>query len=156
MDCLALPCGVVRVVVITNIWNMAPGGDWLQHHPVIIFYHLTFPLAAKSVTVKVHDRQGKTNMAATINISVDPLYRLFRMKQIPKKLSTCLSDNMCWVCVYVHSPKSFATLQPVEQRGTSIYWNGHQIVNTADIHFKFGTMNPGYIPNSKSTNLWKI
>ena len=156
MACLALPCGVARVVVITNVWNMASGGDLLKHHPVIIFYQLTFPLAAKSGTVKVHDRQGKTNMAATINISFDPLYRLLRMKQI---LQNCqrVYQAICvgYACMYTHQ-KKFATLQPVEQRGTSIYWNGHQIVNTADIHFKFGTMNPRYIPDSKSTKIWKI
>ena len=44
-------------------------------------------------------------------------------------------------------PKSLATLQPVELRGTSIYWNGHNIANTACIHFKFGTIDIRYVPN---------
>ena len=119
MACLALLCKVARIVVITNVWNMAPGVDWLQHHPVIIIYHLTFPSEAKSGTVKVHDRQCKTNMAATINISFDPLYRLLRMKQIPNNCQR-VYQAICvgYACMYTHQ-KSFATLQPVEQRGTA-------------------------------------
>ena len=56
---------------------------------------------------------------------------------------------------YTTTKKSFATLQPVEQRGTSIFWNGHNIANTACIHFKFGTMNNRYMPNSKPMKLGK-
>ena len=41
---------------------------------------------------------------------------------------------------YIHQ-KSLATLQPVEKRGTGIYWNGHNIANTACIYFKFGTID---------------
>ena len=58
----------------------------------------------------------------------------------------------------VHSPKKFSntlTLQPVEQRGTSIFWYGHNIANTACIHFKFGTVNNWYMPNSKPKKLGK-
>ena len=58
------------------------------------------------------------------------------------------------VQTYTHQ-KSLATLQPVEQRGTSIYWNGHNIANTACIHFKFGTVNNRYMPNSKPMKLGK-
>ena len=50
---------------------------------------------------------------------------------------------------------SLATLQPVEQRGTSIFLNGHNIANTACIHFKFGTVNNRYMPNSKPMKLGK-
>ena len=51
--------------------------------------------------------------------------------------------------------KSLATLQPVEQRGTNIFWNGHNIANTACIHFKFGTVNNRYMLNSKPMKLGK-
>ena len=56
-----------------------------------------------------------------------------------------------------HTPtkKSLATLQPAEQRGTSIFWNGHNIANTACIHFKFGTVNNRCMPNSKPMKLRK-
>ena len=52
--------------------------------------------------------------------------------------------------------KSLATLQPVEQPGTSIFWNGHNIANTACIHFEFGTVNNRYMPNSEPMKLGKI
>ena len=64
---------------------------------------------------------------------------------------------MCGVKLPIHytHQKSLATLQPVEQRGTSIFWNGHIIANTACIHFKFGTVNNRYLPNSKPMKLRK-
>ena len=51
---------------------------------------------------------------------------------------------------------SLATLQPVELRGTSIYWNGHNIANTACTHFKFGTIDIRYMPNWIPTPIGKL
>ena len=51
--------------------------------------------------------------------------------------------NGRWLAIY--TPKSLVTLQPVNQRGTSIHWNVHNIVNTAAIHSKFRTMNIRYV-----------
>ena len=56
---------------------------------------------------------------------------------------------------YTHQKKSLAILQPVEKRGTSSYWNGHNVAYTACIHFKFGTMNNPYMPNSKPMKIGK-
>ena len=61
-----------------------------------------------------------------------------------------------WVlCIQYTLQKSLATLHPVEWRGTSIYWNGHNIANTACMHFKFGTMNNRFQPNSKPLKIEK-
>ena len=47
------------------------------------------------------------------------------------------------------------TFEPIEQRGTSINWNGYNIVNIACMHFKFGTMNTQYMLKPKTNESMK-
>ena len=54
------------------------------------------------------------------------------------------------------SKQSLATLHPVENRGTSIWWNGHNFINNICIRLEFGTMNIRLMPNPKPMKLWKI
>ena len=49
-----------------------------------------------------------------------------------------------------------ATLQSVEQLGTTIHWNSHNIVNIACIHIKCGIMNTRYMLNLKLVKVLKI
>ena len=64
------------------------------------------------------------------------------------------ASNRALSHTYTHQ-KRFSNTHPVEKRGTSIYWNGQNIANTARIRFKFGTMKNQYMPNSKATKIEK-
>ena len=80
----------------------------------------------------------------------------------PRQLNTTKThgeiDKFSETCHWKTKPqdtltkKSLATHQPGEWWGTSIYWNGHNIANTACIRFKFGTMNNRYM---QIQNQWK-
>ena len=135
---------IIMNVLKYREWCMGWSGELLirsqEYHCGVYF---TRGRATKEMYITITVQRVQEHFVTTVHALLHFLHIIMNAKSTITRIRSTLTK------------KGLATLQPVEWRGTSSYWNGHTVANTTCIHFKYGTMNNRYMPNSKPMKIGK-